>query len=118
MAWLAALKHVVFAFEFAAEVLREKLAAQDPILRHSDYETYVDDKSVSHPELARLTAHRRAKSGRFFCACSQKRACLVKAPHGNYPTSVLSPAVLHAITSDSPRWLAGFLVPDTEIGGL
>jgi hypothetical protein len=37
---------------------------------------------------------------------------------GTIRRPVLSPAVLRVINADSPRWLAGFLVPDTEIGGL
>ncbi|MGK5087663.1 BrxA family protein [Bdellovibrionota bacterium FG-2] len=38
IAWLAACKHNVFLFEFAAEVLRDKLAVHDPVLRNSDYD--------------------------------------------------------------------------------
>src|ERR1039458_232559 len=41
MAWLATQKDCSFAFDFAAEILREKLAMHDPVLRHSDYESYV-----------------------------------------------------------------------------
>ena len=49
--WLAVCKHIRFAFEFAAEVLREKLLAHDAVLRNSDYESCVESKSVSHPVL-------------------------------------------------------------------
>ncbi len=54
IAWLAACKHIPFVFEFASEVLREKLAAHDTILRPSDYEAYVEHKAISHPEIAHL----------------------------------------------------------------
>ena len=54
IAWLAACRRIRFAFEFAAEVLRDKIASQDPILRPSDYESYVETKGLIHPELARL----------------------------------------------------------------
>jgi hypothetical protein len=37
---------------------------------------------------------------------------------GTIRRPVLSPAVRIAVATDNPRWLAGFLVPDTEIGGL
>ena len=65
IAWLAALKHIRFAFEFAAEVLRDKLATHDPTLRLSDYEAYADVKSVTHPEISQLSAvSKGAKSAR------------------------------------------------------
>jgi len=75
MAWLATVKHVIFGFEFAAEVLREKLAMHDPVLRHSDYETYLDNKSVSHPELVKLSKVSKNKVRQFFCECSERLAC-------------------------------------------
>jgi hypothetical protein len=31
---------------------------------------------------------------------------------------VLSPEVLRTILAEDPRWLAGFLVPDTELASL
>lgn len=61
ISWLAACKHIRFAFEFAAEVLRDKLAARDPVLRPSDYETYVESKGVSQPEIARLATSSKNK---------------------------------------------------------
>ena len=55
IAWLAACKHSCFAFQFAAEVLRDKMAVHDVVLRPSDYESYFENKSLAHPELAGLT---------------------------------------------------------------
>ncbi|MCX7113877.1 MAG: DUF1819 family protein [Proteobacteria bacterium] len=119
MAWLAALKHIRFAFEFAAEVLREKLAAHDPILRPSDYETYVDNQSVSHPELIQLAASSKGKIRQVLLLMLAEAGLLGPGTSlGTLQRPVLSLAVLNAITADSPHWLAGFLVPDTEIGCL
>jgi len=61
VAWLAALKHISFAFEFTAEILRDKLASHDPILRNSDYESFVENRATSHPELALLASSSRDK---------------------------------------------------------
>ncbi len=119
MAWLAALKHIRFAFEFAAEVLREKLAAHDPILRPSDYETYVDNQSVSHPELIQLAASSKGKIRQVLLLMLAEAGLLAPGTSlGTLQRPVLSLAVLNAINADSPHWLAGFLVPDTEIGCL
>ncbi|HEX9003529.1 MAG TPA: DUF1819 family protein [Blastocatellia bacterium] len=119
MAWLAACKHIQFAFEFAAEVLREKLAGHDSVLRNSDYETFVDNKSVSHPELARLTNSSKSKIRQVLLRMLLEAGLLGKGTAlGVIQRPILSPSALQAITTDNPRWLAGFLVPDTEIGGL
>jgi hypothetical protein len=119
MAWLAALKHIRFAFEFAVEVLREKLAGHDPILRPSDYETYVDNQSVSHPELIQLATSSKGKIRQVLLLMLAEAGLLGPGTSlGTLQRPVLSLAVLNAITADSPHWLAGFLVPATEIGCL
>lgn len=119
MAWLAVLKSIRFAFEFAAEVLREKLATHDPVLRHSDYESYVELQSVSHADLARLSNTSKIKVRQVLLSMLKEVGILTSgAALGTIQRPVLSPAVLNVIQADSPRWLAGYLVPDTEIGVL
>jgi 2-phosphoglycerate kinase len=119
LAWLAAIKHIPFAFEFAAEVLRDKLSAHDPVLRHSDYEAYLELKSLTHPEVGRLTASSREKIRQVLLSMLTEAGLLEKGrSERRIHRPVLSPAVVRAITEDDPRWLAGFLVPDSEIAGL
>ena len=118
IAWLAALKHIRFAFEFSAEVMREKLAAHDPILRHSDYETYVEIKAVSHPELMRLSSVSKSKIRQVLLRMLREAGLLgAGAALGTILRPVLSPNVVSVIRSDDSRWLAGFLIPDGEMGG-
>lgn len=119
MAWLAAFKHNAFVFDFAAELLRDKLAAHDPILRHSDYETFIDNRSASHPELARLTNSSKSKIRQVLLRMLAEAGLLGRGTGlGTIQRPVLSPAVLSVVISESPRLLAGFLVPDTEIGAV
>ena len=116
IAWLAACKHIRFAFEFAAEVLRDKLAAHDPVLRHSDYEAYAETKGLSHPEFVRLTTSSKNKIRQVLLRMLTEAGLLVKGTSlGTIQRPALSPAVLHVINADNPSWLAGFLVPDIEI---
>jgi hypothetical protein len=119
LTWLAFVKHVAFAFEFAAEVLRDKLALHDPILRHSDYETYVEMKTVYHAELTELSSTSRYKTRQVLVHILAE-AGLLRAGDGLglIERPVLSPSVRSAIVIDDPRWLAGFLVPDAEIASL
>ena len=116
IAWLSAMKASGFIFAFAADVLRSKLALLDPILRASDYEAFLINQSAAHPEVASLTPTSRVKirSVLFSMVCEAGMATRAKNDlHLVRP--LVPPAVHTAIVADSPRWLAGFLVPDAEI---
>ena len=116
IAWLAACKHIPFVFEFAAEVLRDKLAAHDQVLRPSDYEGYIENKGAFHPELAQLSTSSKGKIRQILLRMLNEVGLVISGEAlGTIQRPALSPAVVRAITSDSPQWLAGFLVPDTEI---
>lgn len=120
IAWLAAMKRSRFLFDFAAEMLREKLAQRDPVLRPSDYEHFVGMKLPLHPELGRLTPSSREKVRRTLLHMLEEAGILLdRSPKGRslgtVRRPVLSPAVVQSIVADDRRWLAGFLVPDAEI---
>lgn len=115
IAWLSVCKRTLFAFEFAAEVLRDKLAAHDLILRPSDYETYVEHKSLAHPELSRLTPSSKYKIRQVLLKMLTEVGMLVSVRDGTIQRPALSPSVVGLIAADNPRWLAAFLVPDLEI---
>lgn len=116
IAWLAVSKRFPFAFEFAAEVLRGKFEQHDPVLRPSDYESYVEEKTVLHPELSGLTASTKGKIRRFLMRMLVE-AGLLGEGRATRPVHrpILSRPALDAITSEDPCWLAGFLVPDREV---
>lgn len=118
MAWLATLKHTQFAFDFAAEVLREKFTIHDPVLRLSDYETFVEGKSLIHRSLGQLKPSSKSKIRQVLMLMLLEAGLLGKGTGlGTIQRPVLSRAVLLAINGDSRRWLAGFLLSDAEIGG-
>jgi Putative inner membrane protein (DUF1819) len=117
-AWLAACKRFPLAFEFAAEVLREKLEAHDPVLRRSDYEEFVEQKALSHPELVELTNSSKSKVRQVLLRMLVEAGLLRLgggAALGTIQRPVVSPEVVQAIAADDPHWFAAFLVPDAEI---
>ena len=117
LSWLAAMKHIPFVYEFAAEVLREKLAMHDTVLRPSDYEDYVEAKSVAHPEISDLSEASKYKIRQVLLRMLREAGLLNKGSAlGVIERPVLSPAVANVIREDNSYWLAGFLVPDNEIG--
>ena len=119
MAWLSAIKRIKFIFDFASEVLRAKLELHDPVLRRSDYDAYFETKSLTHRELEGLAASSRSKLRQVLLLMLVEAELLVPGTGlGTIRRNVLAPKVLHAIVDDDPRWLAGFLFPDREIGVL
>jgi hypothetical protein len=119
MSWLAAQKQYKFVFDFAADVLRDKVAAHDPVLRQSDYEAFLENKSVGHPELARLADVSKNKIRQVLLRMLREAGLLAEGPGmGNILRPVLSVSALGVIVTDSSQWLAGFLYPDSEISSL
>lgn len=116
IAWLAAMKHSAILFDFTAEVLREKLAIKDAVLRPSDYETFVNHQSAIHPRLAELSVSSKYKIRQVLLKMLGEAGILQNGPGmGTIHRPVLSPTLIRVISADNPGWLAGFLVPDSEI---
>jgi hypothetical protein len=119
LSWLSALKQSTLLFDFAADLLREKLSGTDHVLRYSDYETFVDSRVVTHPELGDLKPSTRGKLRQMLmhmlaeASLIQRRGkeqIISRPPVGR--------AVVEVVAADDARWLAGFLYTDDEIGAL
>ena len=116
IAWLSAQKKIPFAYEFAAEVLREKYNSRDLALRLSDYEVFVEGKSSIHRELSQLSETSRRKIRQVLLLMLGEAGLLSQGEDlGNIHRPVLSSEVARSIVRDSADWLSGFLLSDTEI---
>lgn len=116
LAWLAAVKHSAFLFDFAAESLRAKLEQHETVLRLSDYRRFLEEKANQHPELASLTESSTGKVQRVVLRMLREVGILGKGPDlGSLHRPVIPTNVEQAIRLDDPRWLAAFLVPNKEI---
>lgn len=116
VAWLAAMKHSAFIFEFASEVLRTKLESHDAVFRHSDYENFYQTKSMEHPELVSLQPATQTKVQRVLKTMLREVGILDQGTqNGSLRRPYVEQDVIDAIIADDRRWLAGFLVPDYEI---
>lgn len=114
--WLAVCKRIAFVRDFAIEVLAEKLEAHDHTLRPSDYEKFIDTKSLTHPELTSMNETTSNKVRQITLRMIKEAGILSKGESmGRLSRPVLSLDVRHAIKDDNVRWLAVFLVPPTEI---
>jgi len=116
LAWLAAVKHSSFLFDFAADALRSKVERHDHVLRESDYRRFIEEKLPSHPELLKLSESTSGKIRRVLFAMLREAGILSK---GEEIGALQRPAVPHevelSIRAENPAWLAAYLVPENEI---
>ena len=116
MSWVAVIKHVSFVFEFTLVVLEEKLAAHDPVLRPSDYESFFEGKTITHPELNALTPSSRYKIRQILLRMLIEAGLLAQGEAlGVIRRPALSQNAAIVIAADDSKWFTGFLVPATEI---
>ncbi len=116
IAWLAALKASRYIHAFASEVLRGKLSSLDPVVRASDYETFFENQSAVYPSIATLATSSRAKIRSILLTMICEAGIGQRAGREvRIHRPVVPPSVYSALLADSPHWLAGFLVPDSEI---
>ena len=116
MAWLAAVKRAEFLYQFAAEVLREKLRMHDPILRVSDYKRFIEERSDQHSELAGMTEMTIGKIRRVLFRMVKEVGLITPGADLGTITRPIVPQIAEdVIRKDDPRWLAAFLFTDQEI---
>ncbi len=119
MAWLAVCKHIPFVRDFVVETARDKLEIQDPVLRPSDYESFVQKQATLHPKLTALTALSKDKIRQVLFSMLKEAGLLLKNEKSwIFQRPVLSLAVQGVVKADDIRWLAIFLVPEHEIANL
>lgn len=116
LSWLAAVKRHTFLHDFASELLRSKLDLHDAVLRASDYESFVEEKAVRHPEVEALSDTTSGKIRRVVLRMLREVGILVKGPElGSLARPIVPSEVENIIRADDPRWLAAFLVPEFRI---
>lgn len=116
LSWLAAVKRHTFLHDFASELLRSKLDLHDPVLRVSDYESFVEEKAVRHPEVEALSDTTSGKIRRVLLRMLREVGILLEGPElGSLARPIVPPEVEDAIRADDARWLSAFLVPEDQI---
>jgi hypothetical protein len=116
LAWLAAVRHSGFLFEFASEMLRPKHEDHDAELRESDYRRFIEAKVASHPELNRLSPLTSGKVRRVLFAMLREVGILKPGGAiGSLHRPVVPREVLDTLRGGGASDLAAFLVPDEEI---
>jgi hypothetical protein len=116
LAWLAVIKHSEFVRDFTVERLRSKMEVHDLVLHSSDYETFIEENGVLHPELASLSSSSAKKIRQVLLTMLRQASLLEKGPElGRIIRPLVPPEVRSVILADDPQWLAAFLTPNSEI---
>ncbi len=115
MAWLAVTKRIQLAFDVVQEVLAEKLAGMDPVLRRSDMVAFYELQEVLHPELTQVAPSSQQKIRSTLLHMLREAGLLVgKAGKGGVLGTVQRPPlsldVQRLVTAEDPVFLAGFLI--------
>lgn len=119
LAWLAAVRHSRFLFEFASELLRSKHEDHDTVLRESDYRRFIETKVASHPELSRLSPMTSGKVRRVLFAMLREVGILKPGEAiGSLYRPVVPQELVDTLRGAGAVDLAAFLVPDDEINSL
>jgi len=114
--WLSMLKYSGFIMDFVSEGLRAKLERYDTTLEESDYETFVYEKEVLHPEVTQISETSAKKVKSRLLTMLREMGILTKGEGLGTLHRILIPiSVLDAIIEDDPGWLRGFLYSDAEV---
>jgi hypothetical protein len=116
MAWLAATKYAALVREFAADVLRSKLADFDSVLRPSDYSNFIAARLPSHPELSELSESSGRKV-RNVLLLMLMEAGMIREENGERRITrpMQTQRVIDSIVADDAQFLDGLLWTDKEI---
>ena len=119
MTWLAALKRIQLAFDVVVEVLAEKMAGMDPVLRRSDMVAFYEVQERIHPELAKVTPSSQQKIRSTLLNMLREAGLLAGQAGkggvlGTVQRPLLSPDLQELIAADDPIFLAGFLAAQPQ----
>ena len=119
MAWLAATKYAALVREFAADVLRSKLADFDSVLRPSDYNNFIAARLPSHPELGELTESSSRKIRRVLLLMLME-AGMIREENGERRITrpMQTQRVIDSIVADDAQFLDGFLWSNEGIAAI
>ncbi len=120
MTWLAALKRIQLAFDVVKEVLAEKLAGLNPVLRRSDMVAFHEEQERHHPELALVAPSSQQKIRSTLLHMLREAGLLAgKAGKGGALGMVqrpsLSPQAQQLVLDDDPALLSGFLLSPARL---
>ena len=113
MLWLAICKRYRFVYNFAVEVVREKVIRFDFDLSYDAYDVFFNNKAEWHPEVEGVAESTRKKLRQVLFRM-MREANLLTQDNQILP-AMLSPRAIEIIAADSPAYLLAFPISPPEI---
>jgi hypothetical protein len=111
--WLAACKRYQLLSEFGSEVIRNRFLQLDLTLGASEFETFLESKSIWHPEIEALADSTRAKLGQV--ALRMLREAEILSADNVIQPLMLTAELARAIQADSIAHFSVFPISDADI---
>lgn len=115
LAFLSACKVYSFLRDFVVEVLRDKFLLLDYELTDGDYNAFVNQKSLSHPELESFAASTAKKAKQVVFKMLEEGGLINNTKDRIIQSQFLNPLVQTSVLQDNPEWMKVFLFTDQEI---
>lgn len=115
MAFIAVCKTYPFVYEFAVEVLREKMFQLDYQITEGDYFAFYNRKKESHPELEEISDHSKGKIRQVLFKILEEAKIIDNTKSKNIQPQFLSTEFQTLLQEDDPDLLRVFFLTDQEI---
>jgi len=112
---LSCFKLYTFIFDFAAEIMRNKLLLFDFQLIDSDYEAFYDSKRVAYDNLNTISEATKYKLKQVMFKIFEQAEFLDSTKNKNIQKPYLSDRLVELIVKDNPKYLSAFLYSDNDI---
>jgi hypothetical protein len=115
MAFLAVCKHLAYIRDFTIEVIRDKVLMFDYQLNESDYNSFLNTKMISHPELEGFSSSTLKKAKQVMYRILEQSGIINNPKEKKILHQILLQDVVKAIRIDNPEWFKIFMISDIEI---
>lgn len=115
MAFISVCKTYPFVYEFAVEVLREKMFQFDYHITEGDYFAFYNRKKESHPELEEISDHSKDKIRQVLFKILEEAKIIDNTKSKNIQPQFLSAEFQTLLQEDDPDLLRVFFLTDQEI---
>jgi len=115
IAFLAVCKHYAFIRDFTIEIIRDKVLLFDYQLHESDYNSFINSKTLLHPELEEFSESTRKKAKQVMYRILEQAGIINNAVEKNIQPQILQQEVINALVKEDPVWLKIFMMSDRDI---
>jgi len=112
---LSCFKLYQFIYDFATEIMKNKLLRFDFQLLNSDYESFYDSKRVAYDNLNTISEGTQYKLKQVMFLMFEQAGFIDSIKNKNIQKPYLSQELIKLIVTDDPKYLSAFLYNDYEI---